>query len=344
MDRDAVVRTAVLDAECAGEPALRAEVESLLAHLIPDDGFLSPESLHTLREDAIDGTLRPGARVGRYTVQSVLGSGGMGVVYVAEQDRPRRIVALKVLRRSLATRKLRRRFELEAELLGRLQHPGIAQIFEAHAGDDLTPPFIVLELIDGRPLTEFASARRLSVKGRLELLAQVCDAVQHAHQRGVIHCDLKPANILVDRDAHPRVLDFGVARPLDSDLSHSTLQADVGQLVGTLAYMSPEQVAGTRDEADTRADVYALGVMLYQLLAGKLPLALSGRSLPEAARLVLEQQPPRLGSIDPQLGGAIETLAARAIEKDRTRRPQSAAELAADLRALAAGEPRDQAL
>jgi WD40 repeat protein/tRNA A-37 threonylcarbamoyl transferase component Bud32 len=344
MDRDAVARTAVLDAECAGEPALRAEVESLLAHLIPDEGFLSPDSLHTLREDAIDGTLEPGARVGRYTVQRVLGSGGMGVVYVAEQDRPRRVVALKVLRRSLATRKLRRRFELEAELLGRLQHPGIAQIFEAHPGDDVTPPFISMELIDGRPLTEFASARRLSVPARLDLLARVCDAVQHAHQRGVIHRDLKPANILVDPTGHARVLDFGVARSLDSDLSHTTLQADVGQLVGTLAYMSPEQVAGTRDEVDTRADVYALGVMLYQLLAGKLPLALAGRSLPEAARIVLDEQPARLGIVDPQFSGAIESVASRALEKDRTRRYQSAADLATDLRRLAADEPLERVL
>jgi WD40 repeat protein/predicted Ser/Thr protein kinase len=339
VERDAASRAALLDQECAGDTALRAEVESLLAHLDPAKDFLDPGALHTLREDAIDGTLGPGTRVGRYTVLHVLGSGGMGVVYVAEQERPRRTVALKVLRRSLSTRKLQRRFELEAELLGRLQHPGIAQIFEAHAGDDETPPFIAMELIDGRPLVEYASTAAIDVDARLDLVARVADAVQHAHQRGVLHRDLKPANILVDVHGQPRILDFGVARSLSGEKEHTTLQSDVGQIIGTLAYMSPEQIAGTHSDLDVRVDVYALGVMLYQLLTGRLPHDLVGRSLPEATRIVLETTAPRLAVHDRSLRGALEPLVARALEKDRAARYQSAADLAADIRRYRAGLP-----
>ena len=203
----------------------------------------------------------------------------MGTVYEAEQDRPRRKVALKVIRPGLASPQLLRRFELEAQVLGRLQHPGIAHIYEAGMADaGYGPqPFFAMELVPGRPLTEFAEAEQLGTRERLKLMARVCDAVQHAHQKGVIHRDLKPGNILVDGQGQPKILDFGVARATDADLAVTTLQTDIGQLVGTIPYMSPEQIEADPSQLDTRSDVYALGVITYELLAGRLPGYLYGR-------------------------------------------------------------------
>src|SRR5690606_30542582 len=171
----------------------------------------------------------------------------------------------------------------------------------------------------------YCEQHNLGTRDKLALLARVCDAVHHAHQRGVIHRDLKPGNILVDETGQPKVLDFGVARAADADLRVTTLQTSVGQLIGTLPYMSPEQVLADPDEVDTRSDVYALGVILYQLLAGRLPHDLGSRSIPEAARVIREEPPRRLSSVSRVFRGEIETIVARAMEKDKARRYQSAA-------------------
>lgn len=338
-------------ARCVDDPELEGEVRSLLdCHEVADgflDGAALPGAVPARAIDWLAEELPAGTRIGGYTIERHLGHGGMGNVYIAQQDRPRRTVALKVIRRGLATPSLLRRFEHEAEILGRLQHPGIAQIYEAGSaavvgadGGATEPrPFIAMELIDGQPLNIHADAGRLDVKARMELVARVADAVHHAHQRGVIHRDLKPANVLVDAHGQPKVLDFGVARAADADLRVTTLHTSVGQLIGTLPYMSPEQVVGDPSEVDTRSDVYALGVVLYQLLTGRLPLDVSSRSLVEAARVIREEMPTRLGRVSRALRGDAETIVGKALEKDKSRRYQSAAELADDLRRAATGRP-----
>jgi WD40 repeat protein/predicted Ser/Thr protein kinase len=345
-DLPAEQRRALLDAACAGEPGLRAEVERLLANdarlCTGDDAaaFLkSPVVRPPAAPDTLPATDRaPWLRVERYRVLRVLGEGGMGTVYEAEQDNPRRTVALKVIRPGLVSPALLKRFAREAQILGRLQHPGIAQIYEAGLAED-GGPFFAMEFVRGVALDEHARLRSLTLPARLELLARVCDAVQHAHDQGVIHRDLKPGNILVDETGRPRVLDFGVARAAGIDLAGSTAHTGTGQLIGTLGYMSPEQVAADPAALDHRSDVYALGVILFELLAGRLPYPLEGLPLPEAARVIREQEPARLGSIDRLFRGDVETIAARALEKDRARRYASAGELAADLRRHLAGEP-----
>jgi WD40 repeat protein len=262
----------------------------------------------------------------------------MGAVYEAEQDSPRRAVALKVVRPGLATPALLQRFTHEAQILGRLHHPGIAQVYEAGMAED-GQPFFAMEFIRGLALDDYARLRQLTLAERVGLLARVCDAVQHAHEQGVIHRDLKPANILVDEAGQPKVLDFGVARATGADLLTGAGLTQTGQLLGTPNYMSPEQVTADPAAIDHRADVYALGVILFELLAHRLPYHLENRPLAEAARLILEQDPPRLGSIHPELRGDVETIVAKALEKDKARRYAAAADLAADLRRWLAHEP-----
>ncbi len=289
---------------------------------------------------------------------AVLGQGGMGVVYLALQDKPAREVALKVVRPGYATERMLRRFELEAEVLGRLLHPGIAQIYEAGvwanperqrraagapdlpAGFDQPPiPFFAMELVKGVPLTRFAEEKKLGTRQRLELVAKVCDAVQHAHQKGVIHRDLKPGNILVTEEGQPKILDFGVARATDWDIQQTTMETDVGAIIGTIPYMSPEQVGGDPAELDTRSDVYALGVIAYELLVGRLPHDLHRKMLHEAARIIREEEPTRLSSIDRTLRGDVETIVAKALEKEKGRRYGAASALAADIRRYLGDEP-----
>jgi tetratricopeptide (TPR) repeat protein len=280
-------------------------------------------------------------RLGHYRIVRKIAEGGMGAVYEAEQDNPRRTVALKVIRQGFPSEALLRRFEHEAQILGRLHHAGIAQVFEAGTAD--TPsgpqPFFVMELVDGLPLTQFADARGLGLRQRLELMVRICEAVHHAHLKGVIHRDLKPANILVEDNGQPKILDFGVARATDSDVRSATLQTDVGQLLGTLPYMSPEQVAADPLELDVRSDVYALGVILYELVCGHPPYDLSGKMIHEAARVIREVDPVPLSSIDRLLRGDVEIIVEKALEKDKTRRYASAAELAADIERHLRDEP-----
>ena len=302
---------------------------------------MNPDDLPTSAGEGIPNTTPalPITKIGRYTITRLIGEGGMGAVYEAEQDQPRRTVALKVIKPGMASPELLRRFAQESQALGRLQHPGIAQIYEAGTADTGygPQPYFAMEFIRGETLRDYAAKHSLPTRQRLDIIARVCDAVQHAHQRGLIHRDLKPGNILVDETGQPKILDFGVARVTDSD-AQATMQTDVGQLVGTLAYMSPEQVLADPLELDTRSDVYALGVILYELLAGRLPYDIS-RKIHEALQAIREEDPSRLSSVDRSYRGDIETIAAKALEKDKTRRYNSAAELAADIRHYLNDEP-----
>jgi tRNA A-37 threonylcarbamoyl transferase component Bud32 len=278
-------------------------------------------------------------RIGEYRIRALIGHGGMGAVYEAEQDRPKRTVALKVIRSSSLSPALSRRFELEAELLGRLQHPGIAHIYEAGVAvsGGHSQPFFAMELIQGQRLDAYLDSKRCSTQQRLELLAKVCDAVQHAHQKGVIHRDLKPGNILVDVTGQPKVVDFGLARAVASEVESA--HTEVGAFLGTLPYMSPEQVSGDPSSLDTRSDVYSLGVILYEILAGRLPYAVRRAAIHEAIRVIREEEPASLSSTDRKLRGDIEAIVGKALEKDKDRRYASAAELGADIRRFLKDEP-----
>jgi serine/threonine protein kinase len=331
-DRDALLRQRAGD-----DTQLRREVEALLAALDePAEEFLDPALLPTLDMNAIDGPLQPGTTLGRFLVLHALGSGGMGVVYAAQQDRPRRTVAIKVLRRGFRHPEIVTRFEREAEVLGRLQHPGIAQVFAFYPGDRQAPAHLVMELVAGPPITEYARGHALSIEERVALIVRICDAIQHAHDRGVIHRDLKPANVLVTADGWPKILDFGVARALGHDVQSATRTAH-GQLLGTLPYMSPEQLRGATAEVDARSDVYAIGVLLFRLLAERMPFDVSGLPLLEAAQHILQSRTPRLGEIDARLAGSIEQITSRAMSRDRAMRFRSALELRDDLRAFLEG-------
>ena len=257
--------------------------------------------------------------IGQFSVRRLIGTGGMGAVYEAMQDNPRRKVAIKVMKRGITSASAQRRFHLEAQLLGRLHHPGIAQIYEAGTWDDGTGgvPFFAMEYIAGaKELTQYASDKSLDTTQKLELFASICDAVHHGHQKGIIHRDLKPGNVLVDRAGNPKVIDFGVARSTDSDLAVTTQQTDVGALIGTLQYMSPEQCEADPDIIDTRSDVYSLGVMLYELLSGKSPYDLGSMAIYDAAKVVREQPATRLSVVSPLLKGDLETIVSKAMAKD----------------------------
>lgn len=287
--------------------------------------------------DALLGDSLGGVRIVR-----LIAEGGMGRVYEGLQERPRRTVAVKTIRPGVVSPRLMRRFEYEAQVLGRLAHPGIAHIHSVGVQEvaGATVPYFVMEYVrDARPLTAFANDRRLSTRERLSLFREVCAAVAHGHNRGIVHRDLKPGNILVDAEGRPKIIDFGVARSTDSDVALTTMHTDVGQLVGTLQYMCPEQFTADGDDIDLRADVYALGVVLYELLVGRPPYDLRDRPVFEVARLVRDATPARLSSFDRVLRGDLDTIAAKCLEKDRSRRYSNATELGADIDRYLAGEP-----
>lgn len=370
-ERPPASREAFVIEAAHGDSALAAEVLSLLSALDTAGEFLDTDA-GTLFDLSAPEAPSPslatgeaeirGVEIGGFRLLKLIGRGGMGSVYEAEQESPRRRVALKVLKSWDVTSSGRRRFIEEANILARLQHPGIAHVFSAGVHSlgplpgllpalaseqpDAPPvtgvPWIAMELVDAaRPLTEFCESSRLDVVHRLNLFLAVCDAVHHGHVRGVIHRDLKPQNILVDRAGTAKVIDFGVARALaDPALKPSTESRTLdGALIGTLRYMSPEQCDGQAASADTRTDVYALGVILYELLTSAAPYDLDGLTLSAAARRVVEAPviPPR--RFTPKLPRDLETIVLRALEKSPGRRYQTVFEFAADLRRYLAREP-----
>jgi tetratricopeptide (TPR) repeat protein/predicted Ser/Thr protein kinase len=281
-------------------------------------------------------------RIGPFRIVRELGRGGMGIVYLAEQETPRREVALKILHPGASGSELRRRFRHEANLLAQLRHPGIAQVYESGTADGR--PYLAMEHVDGERLDRWVQDRRPDEGARLRLLARVADAVHHAHLQGIVHRDLKPANVLVVREPggaepRPKVLDFGVARATDADLQTLSLPTEAGRLLGTVPFMSPEQILGDSRRIDARSDVYSLGVLAYWMLAERLPYDLEHRSLAESARIIRDDDPAPLSSVAPRHRGDLETIVSKALAKDPELRYQSASELAADLRRFLADEP-----
>ncbi len=326
-------------------PTLARELAELLRADETSSGFLESPALagELAWRDVVagdSGQFMP-ERIGRYKLLGILGQGGMGVVYRAEQDTPRRTVALKVLRSSLATPRRLRRFEHEAELLARLQHPGIAQVYEAGTAesDGRTRAFIAMELVRGEDLRAHVKRHAPGNGPRLALLIRMAEAVAHAHTKGVVHRDLKPENVLVDESGAPRIVDFGVARLIGSDSDLATLHTEEGRLVGTPWYMSPEQLSGDPDAADTRSDVYALGVIGFELWSGRLPYRLEEKPLVEVARVITDEQPARLRELAPSVPADLETVLAKCLEKEPARRYGSASDLAADLVRVQRSEP-----
>jgi serine/threonine protein kinase len=335
LERPPAQRRAYIAEACGADEALRGRVESLLKDYEQAGGFLrapADETADTVRTPA--GAAAEGTRIGHYTIRRVIATGGMGVVYEAVQEQPHRTVALKVMKAGIASSSALRRFEYEAQILARLRHPHIAQVYEAGTHDDGTGavPYFAMEYIpNAKSLTEYAREKNLDTRQRLELFAGVCAAVHHGHQKGIIHRDLKPANILVDSAGAPKVIDFGVARATDSDMAVTTLQTDVGQLIGTLQYMSPEQCQADPHDLDSRSDVYALGVVLYELLCGEMPYDLTHAAVHDAVRVIREEPPTKPSTVNRTLRGDLETITLKALAKERERRYQGANDLASDI-------------
>jgi serine/threonine protein kinase/WD40 repeat protein len=371
-------RVAFVDASGLDDTARRKVIDLLRFHV-------AEPTPSAMRVSEVEGEKRlVGARIGGFTVTRLIGVGGMGAVYEAMQDAPRRRVALKVLRTPLAGGSATRRFRLEAELMSRLEHPGIARVYAsgmdgrairgvdrraqdgAASGDAPSTgesfenepfggepsggepsggePWLAMEFIDGaRPITEFCRESRLSPRAIVRLFLDVLDAVAYGHARGVLHRDLKPANLLVGSDGRPRVIDFGIAKAIDGDRAASLALTVTTRIVGTLQYMSPEQF-GHRDAADTRSDVYALGLVLFEALVGRPPYVVPrDAGILAAARMVAESPAPRASAqvrgLADGFGADLDGILSKALEKDPARRYQSVAEFAADLQRALAGEP-----
>lgn len=338
-------REAFLLEACRGDESLLTEVRSLLDHDrqvggpldTPTAGRFGSGELPAAQEIKIRDLPR---QIAGFRILRIIGEGGMGIVCEAKQDRPARHVALKLLQPRHFSSRMRHRFELESEVLGRLQHPGIAQVISSGMVElsGKPCPYFAMELIDGRAITDYARISKLSVGKRLELVIQLCDAVHHAHQRGVIHRDLKPANILVTNEGQAKVLDFGISRLVDDNDDRITRQTEVDQLIGTLQYMSPEQIAAGSD-IDARSDVYALGAISFELLTGSPPIDIAERPLPDAIRAIAESDRARLRNAAPALPGDLDVIHAKALALDRTRRYDSASALARDLERFLKREP-----
>ena len=320
---------------------LRSEVLELLQAEADQASGVTPEEFQSGISRVLAESAAEPVAVGSYRILRKLGEGGMGVVYEAEQQSPQRTVALKLLKPGLATPELIRRFEFEAKALGLLHHEGIAHIYEAGVSESVAGPrpFFAMELVEGESLGDWAKNSGASIKDRLNLIALVCDAVQHAHSKGVVHRDLKPANILVTKEGLPKVLDFGVARTVESgEVGEDSLYTKPGQMVGTMPYMSPEQLGGAADGVDTRSDIYSLGVVMYELMSGELPNNIEGLGLIEAAREIQDRNAAKLSTYNTRFRGDIETIVGKALAKEKSARYQTVAALADDIRRYLADE------
>jgi serine/threonine protein kinase/WD40 repeat protein len=352
-------RREFLDRECGGDRELRRQVESLLAASEKAGSFLEKPALNSDTPTLPPVTEGPGTTVGHYKLLQQLGEGGMGVVYMAEQTEPvRRKVALKIIKPGMDTKQVIARFEAERQTLAMMEHQNIARVLDAGTTDS-GRPYFVMELVKGVPITQYCDHNKLTVRERLELFRPVCQAIQHAHQKGIIHRDIKPSNVLVclyDGKPVPKVIDFGVAKAIDQRLTERTLFTQYGQVVGTLEYMSPEQAELSQLDIDTRSDIYSLGVLLYELLTGTTPITkekLREAAFLEILRSICEDEPERpstrlshsgdaLPNISAQrktepkkLGalvrGELDWIVMKSLEKDRTRRYETASALAADV-------------
>lgn len=343
-------REELLVSETSDSPELRLDVERLLRHDETPVGMVDDlergNGARLLARDLALDTSRAGRglavheRIGSYTIVRLIAKGGMGAVYEALQENPRRSVALKVSSLGFDSPAARRRFEFEAQTLARLQHPSIAQIFEAGIAEGAgeSTAYFAMELVaEARPITTYVRGRDYNVRQIVDMFVHVCDAVHHGHQRGVIHRDLKPDNVLVDAGGRPKVIDFGVARAIQRD--DAPTHTEAGQLIGTVAYMSPEQLSGNPDNLDIRTDVYSLGVVLFEMLTGRLPHDVQGVPLAEVVRRVCHTDAAGLSSFDPKLRSDLERITAKALQREPESRYTSASELAADLRRFLAGEP-----
>lgn len=362
-------RAAYLSQVCAADPDARRRVEELLRVHDQARSFLELPAASLLNAATLDGTqvIEPGARIGPYKLLEQIGEGGMGLVFLAEQSEPiRRKVALKVVKPGLDSRQVLARFEAERQALSLMDHPNIAKVLDAGETEG-GRPYFVMELVKGRSITEYCDERRLTPRQRLEILLPACHAIQHAHQKGVIHRDVKPSNILVaeyDQQAVPKVIDFGVAKAISQPLTERTMFTSVGQIVGTLEYMSPEQAKVNQLDIDTRSDIYSLGVVLYELLTGTTPFdksRLQAAAWDEILRILREEEPPKpstrlsnsgmaLAAISANrqteparltklVRGELDWIAMKALEKDRNRRYETANEFARDIECYLADAP-----
>jgi WD40 repeat protein/serine/threonine protein kinase len=366
--QDLEARAKFLDRVCAGNPELRKNVDSLLAAYSAGEFLESPALVGVSTTETFTFTERPGTVIGPYKLLEQIGEGGFGVVFMAEQQQPvRRKVALKIVKPGMDTRQVVARFEAERQALALMDHTHIARVLDAGATDS-GRPYFVMELVRGIPITGFCDDNQLSLPERLELFVTVCQAVQHAHQKGIIHCDLKPSNVLVSlQDGTPlvKVIDFGIAKALGQErLTDKTLVTGFAHMIGTPLYMSPEQAQMSGQDVDTRTDIYSLGVLLYELLTGTTPFdkeRLKEASYDEIRRIIREEEPAKPSTRISTLGQAATTVSAnrksepkrlsqlfrgeldwivmRALEKDLNRRYDTASSFAADVQRYLHDEP-----